>query len=169
MANLKLTNLTTLKAYFSQLAAEHVDIGGFKYGDDSVIKHNNRSNITPSFLWVSPYELVRYGDNFSDNVIKTKPVALSFMKVRESEKFADIDADYAFCEATMEQIVARIIKDKAGAMVGSSWELLATNISSATGRPVESTIGSTRYIGWELKIDFMDNTGIAYDAAKWNS
>lgn len=169
MASLKITNLPSLKAYFKRVADEHVDIGGFKYGDETVIKTSNRSDITQSFLWISPYELVRYGDNFSDNVTKTKPVALSFMKVRESEKFADIDDDYAFCEATMEQIVARVIKDKAGSMVDSAWEMLATTLSSATGRPVETTIGSTKYLGWELKIDFQDNSNLAYDAAKWTN
>ena len=167
MARLKLTNLLSFKTYFNLVADEHVDIGGFKWGDKNVVKNDNRSNITPSFLWVVPYEQSRYSDILSDNIIKTKPVALSFMKVRESAKFADEEADYEFCEAVMEQIMARIIKDKRGAMGATNWEMLVANISSAVGAPVETTIGSTRYIGWELKLDFMENGNLAYDAAKW--
>lgn len=169
MTTLKLTSLSSLKTYFGQLASEHVDIGGFRYGDDKVIKNDNRSSLPNSFLWVAPYELSRYGDNFSDNVMKTKPVALSFMKVRESEKFSTEQEDYEFCESVMEQVMARIIRDKRGEMVGSDWTMLVTSISSAVGRPVEAIIGSTRYLGWELKLDFMDNTNLAYDAAKWTS
>lgn len=169
MAKLKLTNLASFKAYFSRLASEHVDIEGFKWGDKDVVKNDNRSSITRSFLWAVPYEQSRYADGFSDNVMKTKPGVLSFMKVRESERFVDEESDFEFCESVMEQIMARIIKDKQGAMVGSDWEMLVTNISSAVGAPVEITLGSTRYIGWELKIDFMDNTGIAYNSNKWTN
>jgi hypothetical protein len=45
--------------------------------------------------------------------------------------------------------------------------LLATNVNTWSGGPVEKKIGSTHYIGWEMQVTFMDNTGLVYDEDKW--
>ncbi len=167
MPNLKLTDLASLKAYFTAIAASHVSIGGFKFGSLDVVKNDNRSNITDSFLWVQPYDQVRYTAVHNDNKQKLKTARVGYFKVRDSELFADEDADFEFCESVIEDIIAKMDVDKRGSLVGSNWEMVALNMASIVTRPVEETIGSTKYIGWEMSIEFVDNTKLAYNAAKW--
>lgn len=169
MPNLKLSNLASFKAYFLAIASAHVDIGGFKWGDADVIRNDNRSGMPSSFLWTQPYENVRYTAVHNDNKQKIKQSRVAYMKVRESEKFADEDADFEFCEAVIEQIIAKIDLDKRGSLTDGEWEMLIASIPSMTTGPVQKTFGSTRYIGWELRIDILENTNLAYDANKWIS
>lgn len=167
MANIKLTNLASYRNYFSAIAASHVDIDGFKWGDKDVVRNDNRSDITDSFLWAMPYERARYGDRLSDNIHKYKTARVAYMIVPDSELFADEDAAFDFCEATIEQILAKILLDKRGADNAGVWELLMTEVITWTTGPVEKKIGSTKYIGWELQITFQDPTNLFYDVLKW--
>lgn len=173
MPNLNLSNLASFKAYFNAIATSHVDITGYKWGNKDVVKNDNRSNITASFLWAQPFDNVRYSDNRSDNIVKTKQARVAYMKVRESEKFADEDEDFQFCEGVIEQIIAKMLVDKTGSMQETSpgvneWVMIAFNSNGMSTGPVEKIIGSTKYIGWELRIDIIDNTNLAYNAAKWS-
>jgi len=117
MATLKLTNLSTYKAYFSALAASHVAVDGFKWGNKDVIRNDNRSDMEARVLWVMPYEQARYGDRASDNVVKTKQARVAYMIVPDSELFADEDAAFDACEEVIEDILSRLLKDKRGADV----------------------------------------------------
>lgn len=167
MPNLKLSNLASFKAYFQNIALSHVDIGAFKWGDRDVLRNDNRSEMPEKFLWAQYYDNVRYTAVHNDNKQKIKQSRVAYMKVRESEKFADEDADFEFCEGVIEQIIAKMDLDKRGALVNGEWEMIVANISSITTGPVEKKIGSTVYIGWELRIDISENTNLAYDASKW--
>jgi hypothetical protein len=167
MPNLKLTDLASFKAYFESIALSHVDIGGFIWGDSDVIRNNNRSNVPSSILITGPYDNVRYAAPHNDSKVKIKQATIIYMKPRTSEKFADQHADLEFCEGVIEQIIAKLDLDKRGNLVNGAWEMIVANIASITTGPVEKTIGSTRYIGWEMKIDIMENTNLAYDASKW--
>jgi hypothetical protein len=168
MANLKLTNLAAYRAYFEAIAEAHIDVDGFKYGDKDVVTSNNRSDMPARVLWCAPYQGATYLDKGdSDNVVKLKTARVAYLVTPTSELFADEDAAFDLCEATVEQILAKLLKDKAGAMVDGQWEMIATQLNSWKGAPVEMTIGSTKYIGWELSLVFLDNTALAYDAEKW--
>lgn len=167
MPNLKLTKLASFKAYFEAIALSHVDIGAFKWGSVDRVRTDNRSALPPAFLWGQYYNNVRYTASHNDNKQKIKRARVAFMKVRESDKFADEDADFEFCEAVVEQIIAKMDLDKRGKLVNGEWEMIVANIASITTGPVEKTIGSTHYIGWELSIDILENTNLAYDASKW--
>lgn len=167
MPRLKLNNLASFKAYFESIALSHVDIGSWKWGNVDVLRNDNRSELPSRFLWGQYYDNVRYTAVHNDNKLKIKQVRVAFMKVRESEKFSDEDADFEFCEAVIEQIIAKLDIDKQGKLVDGEWEMIVANIASITTGPVEKTIGSTRYIGWELRIDISENTNLAYDASKW--
>lgn len=165
---LKLTNLVSYRSYFQNIALKHKLIDGFKWGDLDVVRNDNRSDLTAAFLWAQPYERTPYTDPDSDNITKRKTARVAYLKVRTTEKFSDIDADYDAAEAIVEQIMAKILQDKRGAMVGSNYELIATSISTWYTQPVHYVIGSTEYIGFELNIDFKDNAGLEYDATKWD-
>ena len=167
MPNLRLTNLASYRTYFQAVATSHVDIAGFQYGDMDVVRTNNRSDMLENFLWVLPYESVRYSDAYSDNIQKIKQARIAYMKVPASEKFSDEDLAFDACEQVIEEIVAKIIRDKRGEDVAGTWTMLLTRIASFTAGPVEKKVGSTKYIGYELKIDFQDNTNLAYNPAKW--
>lgn len=168
MPNLKLTNLSSLKAYFADIASKHNDIHDFKWGDKDVARNDNRSDLQDGFLWAERYDKVRYSDLGSDNVNKLKPARISYLKTADSELFADQDAGFDFCESVIEDIIARILRDKRGSQVDGQWQMLASRISSITTGPVEVKLGSTRYLGWEMMIEFFDNTNLVYNASKWN-
>jgi len=168
MPNLKLTNLVSYRNYFADIAEKHKSIDGYKWGGKDVIRKDNRNDLAARFLWAMPYEQARYGDKASDNVNKTKQARVAYMIVPDSELFADEDTAFDFCEEVIEQIIAKILVDKKGADVGGVWTMIATTIESWTTGPVEKKIGSTKYIGWELELNFIDNTNLAYDASKWN-
>lgn len=168
MPNLKLTNLTAYRNYFADIATKHVAIDGFKWGDKDVVRNDNRSDLPTRFLWAKPYMQARYGDNNSDNVVKTKTAEVGYLLTPDSELFADEDEAFDAAEAVIEQILARILKDKRGEMVEGEWTMLVTDIKSWTTSPIEHKLGSTKYVGWELKINFMDNTNLAFDASKWD-
>jgi hypothetical protein len=173
VANIKLTNLASYRTYFQAIAASHVAIDGYKWGDKDVVRNDARSGMPARLLWAIPYESARYGDKMSDNVHKTKQARIAYLITPTSKKFDDIEAAYDECEGVIEQIVAKILKDKAGSLttIGDPpeevWSLLVTNVSSWTTKPVQMIFGSTEYIGCELRIDFQDNTNLAYDATKW--
>lgn len=168
MPNLKLSNLASFKAYFSAIAGLHISIGGFKWGDADVIRNDNRSGMPSSFLWAQRYDNVRYTAVHNDNKQKIKQARIAYMKVRESERFIDEDADFEFCEGVIEDILAKMDVDKRGVLnVNGQWEMIAMNIASITTGPVEKCIGSSRYIGWEMRVDVTDNTNLAYNANKW--
>lgn len=165
MPNLKLTNLAAYKAYFSAVAVSHVDIDGFKWGDEDIVRNDNRSDLPEKFLWAMPYDNAKYGDRLSDNIQKTKIARVAYMIIPVSEKFPDEDIAFETCEDVIEQILAKILVDKRGS--GDPLSMLVTDVNSWSSGPVQKVIGSTRYIGWELTISFMDNTNLAYNAAKW--
>ena len=168
MPNLKLTNLSAYKAYFQNMATLHKQIDGFKWGDKDVVRNDNLSDMPARFLWAMPYDKVQYGDKSSDNIHKTKVARVAYLVVPASELFADEDAAFEQCEAVIEQIIARILQDKRGADNAGVWEMIVTEIASWSSGPAEHKIGSTRYVGWELQMNFKDNTNLAYDASKWD-
>ncbi len=166
--SLKLTNLLSYKTYFADIAAQHIDIAGFKYGDKKVVQNDNRSDITVNFLWVLPYDRASYNDSFSDNTTKSKVARVLYMEARDSKKFEDEDEQLQRCEDRMEEIIARILRDKRGLEVDGEWQMIATSINSMTIVPVEDKIGSTTYLGYQLDMTFMDNANLAFEATKWN-
>lgn len=167
MPILKLTNLAAYRTYFQDLATKHVGIAGFKWGSLDVVKNDNRSDIPDSFLWALPYEAVRYGDNGSDNVLKYKMARVTYMEPRDSDLYADEEIQYDRCEAMIEQVLARILRDKRGFDVSGTWTMVVTTIATWKTAPTRETIGSTVYLGFDLNIEFGDNTNLAFDAQKW--
>lgn len=168
MPTLKLTNLLAYKNYFADLATKHVDINGFKWGDLNVVRNDNLSDVADTFLWVMPYNSGRYADTYSDNLVKVKKARISYLEARNSELFADVDTQYEKCERVIEDLVARLYMDKRGADVAGVWQLIATDMNSFATAPIEHKIGSTVYVGYELTLDFKDNTDLAVDVTKWS-
>ncbi|HTF21007.1 MAG TPA: hypothetical protein VK658_23190 [Chryseolinea sp.] len=163
---IRLTNLAAYRDYFSAIATSHVDIAGFKWGEKEVVMNDNR-HATPNFLWAMPYDRVRYTDRSSDNVHKIKTARVAYMCVAASDKFEDEDAAFEASELIIEEILAKILVDKRGAEVAGDWQMIITDIASWSTGPIEKAIGSTKYIGWELSINFQDPTSLLYNASKW--
>jgi hypothetical protein len=169
MPNLKLTNLASYRAYFADVAVKHKQIDAYKWGDESVINNDVRSDFPKRILWAQPYENYRYDGNQSDNINKNKTARVGYFVIPVSKSFADIEAAYIVCESVIEDIISKILMDKRGADVNGVWTLLATNINSFKVTLVEYTFGSTWCIGCELELEFSDNTNLVYDPNKWNS
>jgi hypothetical protein len=169
MPTLNLTNLASCKSYFTTIATLHKEIDDFKWGNDVVVKKANRSDIARRVLWVKPYDSARYGGNATDNVTKSKVLELRYMLVATSQKQSDEEAAASAAEAVIEQILAKMILDKGGRENDEGeWEMIVLPINSIETENFEITIGSTRYIGCELKLTFLDNAHLEYDASKWN-
>ena len=171
MPTLRLTNLLSYKNYFSAIAQSHVAIDGFKWGDSEVMQNDSRSDMAARVLWAVPYEQVSYNDSFSDNITKSKVARVAYMVLPDSELYGDEDEALEDCEKVIEDIIAKIYKDKQGEEVVvddvAVWQMVATTITGITLRPVTETFGSTEYIGMEMSITFIENTGLTYNAAKW--
>lgn len=167
MPQLKLTDLASYREYFRAIAESHVDIQGFRWGDKDVIRNDNRSSLPPAILWATPYDSAAYEASHDDNTLKRKRARVAYLVVPSSEAFQDIDNAIETAEAVIEQIMARIKQDKAGSTDEGEWYMIATRIASWRGGPVEMKIGSTRYVGWEMEIDFLDNANLEYDPSKW--
>lgn len=168
MPTLKLTGLLAYKNYFKDIATQHINIKGFKWGEKKVIENDNASASTENYLWAMPYENAQYTDTYSDNITKGKVARVVYLEVRDSQLFEDEDEQYEACEARMEEIIARILRDKKGAAIEDGWTMIATTIASWKTNPVEYKVGSTSWLGWELQMTFIDNTGLAFDKEKWN-
>jgi len=167
MPNLRLTNLLSYKQYFADIANQHVDILQYKWGSDVVAKNDVRSAAAKNMLWAVPYDQADYDDNFSDNINKRKTAKVSYLEVRNSEKFADIDEQFEHCEMIIEEIIARILRDKSGYQQGAEWWMIATEVKGFKTTPVEVTLGSTPWIGYELQMPINDNTNIAFNPQRW--
>ena len=165
---LKLTDLLSYKTYAQALATSHKQINGFKWGDADIVRNDVRSDMDTNFLWAAPYEEVTYDATDGDHVLKVKESVMVYLEPRNSELFADIDAQYQACETRAEEILARIERDRRGVQQGNDWVEIITRITSPRLRPVEHLIGSTVYVGFEILLQFMDNSGMIYDPNLWN-
>ncbi len=168
MANLLISNLQTYEAYWLAIATAHKEVDGFKFGDKQVVQNDSRSDMPVRVLWAVPYERSRYTDRFSDNIIKNKTGKVAYLKPSDSELFDDVHKCVQECEAVMEQVLTRVLKDKRGIDVEGVWTMVLIDVNGIQGSPIEMMLGSTQYYGWELEIPYMDNTNMAYDADKWN-
>src|SRR5688572_3033788 len=137
MANLRLTNLAAYRAYFADIATKHKEVDGYKWGDKDVVKNDNLSDIPARILLATPYDNARYGDRMSDNIHKIKKARVAYLKTATTEAFSDIDTVFDECEAVIEQIIAKIYKDKRGEDVAGVWTMIATDINSWKTGPVE--------------------------------
>jgi hypothetical protein len=174
MATLKITDLASCKTYFANIATLHKEVDVFKWGDLELIQKNNRSGMKSEtgsrVLWAKPYDGAEYQNEASDNVIKNKVFELRYMQpCRETAPQDEKEAAASATEAVIEQIVARLIRDKRGAMVGDEWTMVVFRVAGMKTENFEITVGSTHYIGCELQLTFQDNTHLAYDETKWNA
>jgi len=169
MPQLKLTNLASYKQYWQDIATKHKLLNGASYyGDKDVVSNELRSNAKTLFLWITPYPGTKYGDQLSDNIVKKKTATVAVMKKVDDNKFATVENTFQYCEAIVEDIVSKLIKDNAGEDVSGVWTMISINTNTIQSQPVEQIFGSLHYIGCELSVEFNDNTALQYDASKWN-
>jgi hypothetical protein len=165
---LRLTDLLSYKTYAQALAVSHKQINGFKWGDADVVRNDNRSDMDTNFLWALPYEDVNYEGEDVDHQLKVKEAVMVYLEPRNSELFADEDQQFQNCETRAEEILARIERDMRGFVQGNDWVQIISRLNSRKLKPVQHKIGSTPYVGFEIRLEFMDNTGMTYDANLWN-
>ena len=160
--SLQLNTYLGYRAYFENIAQQHVEIQGFRYGDDKVIKTFNRSGLAKVFLHCLPYESARYTGPNIDQQYRRKRARFAILKTRVSDKFEDENADFIFCESIALDIAARMIyRDKPNLNV-------ILDINSLEHKPVEDTLGATKYYGIQTEVDVMDNPRMFLDVTKWN-
>jgi hypothetical protein len=169
MPTLKLTDLASCKAYFTTIATLHKEVDSFKWGEKDLVKKSNRSDIGEKILWAKPYDGADYQNDASDNIIKNKVLELRYMVPISANAAQDLkEAAATATEAVIEQILAKMLVDKRGVFTEGVLEMIVFRIAGMKTENFEMTIGSTNYIGCELKLTFQDNTKLAYDASKWN-
>lgn len=153
-----LTDFQSYQDYFEALATEHKLISSFTYGDQDV-QNNEIRTWTGRKLWLWPYGAVRIEDNRSDNYLQRKEGSLFIGGSAGSAKFADEDDYQKVNEQICKDIVSRMLKDRAEA-------LLVTPINGFTYEKLVIQ-QSSRILGCELRFFFIDPTGFEYDATQW--
>lgn len=155
-----LTNYDSYKTYFMGLASSHKSIDGFLYGDRDIAANEGRS-WEGLKLWLWPYESVRVQDDRSDNYLKRKQGTLWVGGAAHSASFEDEQNYFRNCEMIVEDIISRILKD-------ANEFLLVTRIQEYSYQQADLLIGSTNYIGCELRFFYLDPTGFIYDNDRWD-
>jgi hypothetical protein len=157
-----LSDFENYKAYFQQLATEHLDIGAnnFLFGDVEV-GQNEAREWQGKKLWAWPSQRGRMSDSNADNYLLNREGSVWLGGPAQAETFADTDTYYNDCEKLAKQIVARIIKDKQDAK-------LSTSFSSITIQRADMKLGATDFVGCEILITWVDPTGFEYDETKWS-
>lgn len=158
---LSLNSYLGYRTYFQNIATQHVDINGFKYGNEAVVQNASRKGLEQVYLHCLPYEKARYAGPNIDQQYRRKRARYAIMKVAGKVTFEQENEVIDFCEAIALQVNARLIyKDKLELKV-------MIDISSLEMTPVTDVIGSTKYMGIEVGVDIMDNPGMSLNLNKW--
>jgi hypothetical protein len=159
---LSLNSYTGYRAYFENIANQHVDIQGFKYGNQKVVQNASRKGLANIFLHCLPYEDARYTGFSVDHQYRRKRARYAVMKVSGGDAFEKENEDLDIVEAIALQINARLIYyDKIALRV-------IIDVNTLSMRAVEDITGSTKYRGIEVSVDVLDNPGMSVNVDKWN-
>jgi hypothetical protein len=159
---LSLNSYTGYRAYFENIANQHVEINGFKYGNEKVVQNASRKGLQSVYLHCLPYENAVYKGASIDHQYRSKRARYAVMKVSGGEAFEHENTDLDMVEAICLQINARLIyHDKIELRV-------IVDVNSIDMKPVEDIIGSTKYRGMQVEVDVWDNPGMSLDTSKWN-
>lgn len=153
-----LTDQTAYRTYFQGIATAHVEIDGFLYGDMDV-QHNEIRTWKGTKLWLEePNRIKPIGPNI-DNLLKEKRCSLWIGGVPPSAKYSDVHAYYLACEKIVEDIIARVLRDRQN-------QDLVTEVQSYEYGRADYNL-STEMVGCRWDFSYMDPTGYAYNTLKW--
>ncbi len=158
---LNVYDFQTVINYFTAIAASHVDINSFQYGDFDVMNSKVKSSLMLPVLWMHPYQPVRITDDRSDNETGVKQISLYLYAKANSEAFADRDTKYKELEAIVRDILGKMKKD---------WNegTIQTDINGFQYGEADTTIfGATNFVGCRLDINFRIPMRLEYNEDKW--
>jgi hypothetical protein len=156
-----LTDFQSYQDYFAAIAAGHVDISGYLFGDEGV--PNNDLKAWPrnqKKLWLEPYAPTQVIGPNVDNMIKQKAGVLMVGGPVADNKFSTSQQLFKACEIIVEQIIAKMDLDlRAGTLL--------TSFASLKYGQAEHAFSATRLVGCRLDFTFQDPSGFVYDENKW--
>jgi len=150
----------SLRQYFSNVAASHVDINSFKFGDIDVILNSMKSDLSLPVLWLQVHDPVTIIDNLSDNFMGDKKTSIYIMDSAPDETFSNRQAKYVELESIARDIISKILLD---------WNNgdIFTRFSNFVYGPMEDIKGSVRLIGCRIDLNFQVPMRLVYNEAKW--
>lgn len=156
---LNLTDEQSYKNYFQTVATSHVDITGYKFGDEEELAVSAKTGLSSIVLWADRHRPVELMDNRSDNYLGNRTATIMIMGV-DPELHADQQALYTQCEGIVRDIMSKLLRDyNAGD--------LACQFSKFKFGEGEVELGSTRYRGCRLDITWLSPIDLSYNNNKW--
>ena len=153
-----LTDNDAYENYFRALATQHKEIDGFLYGDEDV-----QLNATRAWkgikLWLEEPNRARPVGPNTDNLLKDKRCSLWVGGSPPSSKYADVQAYYNKCEKIVEDIIARVLRDRQN-------QDLVSEITSYEYGMARYTL-STELVGCRWDFSYLDPTGYPYKEENW--
>lgn len=153
------TNPTAIKDYFEALAASHVDIDNFVFGDKLVMGNDVRSTEYGTILWLDYHQPVQLIDRKSDDIEGRIPDTLMILKVAP-ELFEDQESAVDDTEIIVRDIISKLYKDNQEGEI-------TTELDGYKFGETEVTFGSTRFIGTRLDFNLIRPEKLIYNQAKW--
>jgi hypothetical protein len=154
-----LTDFQSYQDYFEAIATSHIAMDGFMFGDEDIAINKGRV-WKGKQLWLEPWQPVKINDQKSDNYLKEKKGSLWVGGAPPSAKFQDRLDYFRACEIIVEDIIAKMLKDR-------TEELLITQLTTYTYGMGEFTFSSTPMMGCRFDFIYQDPSGFPYDETKW--
>lgn len=162
-----LTDEQSYKDYFQALATSHVDITGFKFGDEEELNVAAKTGFPPPSggieggltLWADRHRPVELRDDRSDNYLGERTATLMVMGV-DPEVYEDQHALYLECESIVTDFISKLLKDY-------NEGLISTLFSRYKWGEGEIELSSTAYRGCRLDITWQSPVDLTYNEAKW--
>lgn len=151
---------TAIKNYFEALAASHVDIDEFVYGDNDVIQGIVKSRELGTFLWLTYKSEIQLLDSISDNILGKIPNTLMVLAKAPSELHADQETTTGNSEIIVRDIISKLYLDY------QSGEI-TTELGGYKFGEAEPVFGANKFIGTWLDFNIIRPEKLIYNPAKW--
>lgn len=154
-----LATFTEFHDYFAAIAASHVDIAGFRFGDKEVVQCASRSTLPPVTLWVENYEPVTIQDSRSDNFNGDIRFTMAIMAPMPGA-WADQRTLYSALEVIAKDIISKMLKD---------WNdgLMQAQINGWKYGWAEISLGATSMLSCRMDLSILRPERLVYNELKW--
>ena len=157
---------TEYRDYWKAIAAAHVDIETFCYGDDERFQQQEaNAALTGWILWVDepqPATIQGMNDGFVEQQVA--PVAVIQAMAKDGTTHANQDAVFQTAKEISTDVLSRVYRDKSNRAA----KLIMAEVLNTRRGKFDTVINSTRFVGYLLEIPLRHPVDLSYNAAKWN-
>lgn len=154
-----LTDQDSYKNYMNAVAASHVDLNWFKFGDEEDIKLTGNADMNSLGLWADEQKPVGIEGAQHDNFMAQYEAPL-FIMTPQRPKVEDRQTDYHICEGIARDILSKMIADYQAGIINS-------NFNRCKWGEVIMTFGANKYTACRLDIHWAESADLTLNQAKW--